>query len=85
MRRAAFRIIFTTTLLAGERSGNLEEVLQRYTEFQRVSLTVTKKAQGRAGLPYAADHACFGPVRLPDHVRRATFCYAIRPDERAAA
>ncbi len=36
-------LIYTTTLLAGERSGNLEEVLQRFLDFQRVSLTFRKK------------------------------------------
>ncbi len=41
--QGGFPLIFTTTLLAGERSGNLEEVLQRYADFQRVSLTVRKK------------------------------------------
>jgi type IV pilus assembly protein PilC len=35
--------VYTTTLLAGERSGNLEEVLQRFLDFQRVSLTFRKK------------------------------------------
>lgn len=35
--------IYTTTLLAGERSGNLPEVLDRYVAFQRVSLTFRKK------------------------------------------
>ena len=35
--------IYTTTLLAGERSGNLQEVLERYVAFQRVSLTFRKK------------------------------------------
>ncbi|HET9790837.1 MAG TPA: type II secretion system F family protein, partial [Candidatus Angelobacter sp.] len=35
--------IYTTTLLAGERSGNLEEVLGRFITFQRVSLTFRKK------------------------------------------
>lgn len=35
--------IYTTTLLAGERSGNLEEVLSRYITFQRVTLTFRKK------------------------------------------
>lgn len=35
--------IYTTTLLAGERSGNLEEVLGRYITFQRLSLTFKKK------------------------------------------
>ena len=41
--QGGFPLIFTTTVLAGERSGNLEEVLTRYVEFQRVSLTVRKK------------------------------------------
>jgi len=36
-------VMYTTTLLAGERSGNLQEVLERYISFQRVSLTVRKK------------------------------------------
>src|ERR1700723_3779214 len=36
-------LVYTTTLLAGERSGNLEEVLQRYLDFQRVALTFRKK------------------------------------------
>src|SRR6202046_2925647 len=41
--QGGFPIVYTTTLLAGERSGNLEEVLQRFLEFQRVSLTFRKK------------------------------------------
>jgi type IV pilus assembly protein PilC len=35
--------IYTTTILAGERSGNLEEVLARYISFQRVTGTFRKK------------------------------------------
>jgi type IV pilus assembly protein PilC len=35
--------MYTTTLLAGERSGNLLEVLERYVAFQRISLTFRKK------------------------------------------
>ena len=45
-------MVYTTTLLAGERSGNLEEVLQRYLDFQRVSLTFRKKL--KASLIYPA-------------------------------
>jgi type IV pilus assembly protein PilC len=45
-------LVYTTTLLAGERSGHLEEVLQRYLDFQRVSLTFRKKL--RASLIYPA-------------------------------
>ena len=35
--------VYTTTLLAGERSGNLEEVLNRYIGYQRVTATFRKK------------------------------------------
>jgi type IV pilus assembly protein PilC len=35
--------IYTTTLLAGERSGNLEEVLGRYISFQRIAVSFRKK------------------------------------------
>src|SRR5579872_103636 len=35
--------IYTTTLLAGERSGNLEEVLSRYIGYQRITATFRKK------------------------------------------
>src|SRR5712672_1649115 len=38
-----FPKIYTTTLLAGERSGNMEEVLSRYIAFQRLALTFKKK------------------------------------------
>jgi type IV pilus assembly protein PilC len=50
--QGGFPIVYTTTLLAGERSGNLEEVLQRYLDFQRVSLTFRKKL--KASLVYPA-------------------------------
>jgi type IV pilus assembly protein PilC len=40
-----FPKIYTTTLLAGEKSGNLEEVLSRYVHFQRLALTFRKKLQ----------------------------------------
>jgi len=36
-------VMYTTTLLAGERSGNLQEVLERYVSFQHVSLSFRKK------------------------------------------
>jgi type IV pilus assembly protein PilC len=36
-------VVYTVTLLAGERSGNLDEVLTRYLAFQRISLTFRKK------------------------------------------
>ena len=41
--QGGFPLVYTTTLLAGERSGNLEEVLERYLDFQRIALTFRKK------------------------------------------
>jgi type IV pilus assembly protein PilC len=38
--------MYTTTLLAGERSGNLPEVLDRYVSFQKVALALRKKLIG---------------------------------------
>ena len=38
-----FPKIYTTTLMAGEKSGNMDEVLTRYISFQRLALTFKKK------------------------------------------
>ena len=38
-----FPKVYTTTLLAGEKSGNLEEVLGRYISFQRLAVSFRKK------------------------------------------
>ena len=43
LAQGIFPKIYTTTLLAGEKSGNLEEVLSRYIAFQRVASAVRKK------------------------------------------
>jgi type IV pilus assembly protein PilC len=50
--QSGFPPMYTTTLLAGERSGNLIEVLERYISFQKVALTFRKKL--RASLIYPA-------------------------------
>ena len=44
--QSGFPVMYTTTLLAGERSGNLPEVLDRYVSFQKVALTLRKKLIG---------------------------------------
>jgi type IV pilus assembly protein PilC len=41
--QGAFPKIYTSTLMAGEKSGNMEEVLARYIAFQRMALTFKKK------------------------------------------
>src|SRR3954469_13948736 len=38
-----FPKIYTTTLMAGEKSGNMDEVLNRYVNFQKMALTFKKK------------------------------------------
>jgi len=38
-----FPKIYTTTLMAGEKSGNLDEVLTRYINFQKLTLSFKKK------------------------------------------
>ena len=39
----AFPKLYTTTLMAGEKSGNLEEVLGRFISYQRLVMTFRKK------------------------------------------
>jgi type IV pilus assembly protein PilC len=41
--QGVFSKLYTTTLLAGEKSGNLEEVLNRYITYQRLGLGFRKK------------------------------------------
>jgi type IV pilus assembly protein PilC len=41
--QGTFPKLYTTTLMAGEKSGNMEEVLSRYIAFQRLALTFKKK------------------------------------------
>ncbi len=50
--QGVFPKIYTTTLLAGEKSGNLDEVMGRFISFQRVAMTVRKKLA--ASLVYPA-------------------------------
>jgi type IV pilus assembly protein PilC len=42
-RQGVFPAIYVTTVLAGERSGSLAEVLERYITYQKLSLSVRKK------------------------------------------
>jgi type IV pilus assembly protein PilC len=42
-QQGAFPKIYTTTLMAGEKSGNIDEVLTRFINFQRLAMTFRKK------------------------------------------
>ena len=50
--QAIFPKIYTTSVLAGEKSGNLDAVLERYISYQRTALSVKRKLQ--ASLVYPA-------------------------------
>jgi type IV pilus assembly protein PilC len=41
--QGVFPKIYSTTLMAGEKSGNIDEVLTRYINFQRLAMTFRKK------------------------------------------
>lgn len=59
---AAVPRLYTTTLLAGEKSGNLEEVLRRYIAFQRMAISFRKKLV--SSLVYPALLICMVVVML---------------------
>ncbi len=42
-KRSVFPPIYVTSLLAGERSGSLDEVLDRFVTYQKVTLAIRKK------------------------------------------
>lgn len=48
-----FPAIFSASLVAGERSGNLEGVLRRFVQYERLTQTVRKKAVSAAIYPAA--------------------------------
>ncbi|CAN5652474.1 type II secretion system F family protein [soil metagenome] len=49
--QGTFPKIYTASILAGERSGALDEVLARYVEFLKRSVTVTRKLRGALAYP----------------------------------
>ena len=54
--QGGFPLIYTTTLLAGERSGQLEDVLARYLVLPAHFAHLPQEADGFAALPHPADH-----------------------------
>ena len=77
--------MYTTTLLAGERSGNLQEVLERYVSFQNVSLTFRKKLTASLIYPGLLLTLVMRPDDLHVHRSRAAVRPALRPDGLQAA
>ena len=75
--QGGFPLIYTVTLLAGERSGNLGEVLERFLSFQRISLTFRKKLQASLIYPALLITLVFGLFIFPDYVCCAPVCDAL--------
>ena len=80
-----FPKMYTTTLMAGEKSGNMEEVLSRYIAYQRMVQTFRKKLAGVAGLSGAAGCGGDGDADFPDHLRGAEVRRPVQQPGRATA
>jgi len=74
--QGVFPSIYVTTILAGEKSGSLVEVLDRYLTYQRLTLAVRKKVLVSL-LPVRAHCSCYLPDRLSRNVCRSKLCGAL--------
>jgi type IV pilus assembly protein PilC len=59
---SVFPRIYTASILAGERSGALDEVLDRYVEYMRRSVNLRRKIRGALAYPMMLLMASFGMV-----------------------
>jgi len=59
---ATFPRIYTASILAGERSGALDEVLSRYVNYMRRSVGLRRKIRGALAYPAFLLVACLGMV-----------------------
>jgi type IV pilus assembly protein PilC len=59
---ATFPRIYTASILAGERSGALDEVLSRYVSYMRRSVGLRRKIRGALAYPAFLLFACLGMV-----------------------
>ena len=59
---ATFPRIYTASILAGERSGALDEVLLRYVNYMRRSVGLRRKLRGALAYPAFLLFACLGMV-----------------------
>jgi len=59
---SVFPRIYTASILAGERSGALDEVLDRYVEYMRRSVNLRRKIRGALAYPMMLLTASFGMV-----------------------
>ncbi len=66
-KQGVFPPIYVTSVLAGERSGALAEVIERFVTYQKLALSVRKKLLVSLMYPGAADRFGRLPGGVPDH------------------
>ena len=76
--QGVFPKMYTTTLMAGEKSGNMEEVLGRYIAFQRLTMTFRKKLLVSLVYPALLVTVVIDHGVVSGHVRGAGVCQALR-------
>ncbi len=76
-RQGVFPPIYVTSVLAGEKSGALGEVLDRFITYQKLALVGAQEAAGVAGVSLPADRAGDLPDGVSDHLRGAEFRRAV--------
>ena len=69
-----FPKMYTTTLMAGEKSGNMEEVLGRYIAFQRMVMTFRKKLLVSLVYPTLLISVVTHHADVPGHLRGSEVC-----------
>ena len=77
--QSGFPLMYTTTLLAGERSGNLTEVLGSLRKLPEGRAHPAQKAHRLAHLSLRTAHAGLRAPDLHVHRRGAAICAALRP------
>ncbi len=80
-----FPKIYVTTVLAGEKSGSLSEVMDRFIGYQKISLAVKKKGDGLLDVSVHIDPVDPRPDGVPGHLRGAQLRAALHQHAGAAS
>ena len=77
-KQGVFPAMYVTSVMAGEKSGSLGEVLERFIAYQRLALAVRKKMLLSLIYPSILVFLVICLDRLPDHLRGPEFRAAIQ-------
>ena len=83
--QGVFPGVYTTAILAGEKSGNLTGVLDNYIAFQRVSQGFRNRLKTVMIYPAILVVAVVSVVVVPGDLRRAAICVAVFGSQRKIA